>query len=91
MAVLLVCWAVLAVLLTDVQCVPLRVAWSLSGNTEKGWCLDYEAVSVALSSLNVVFDFVILLMPVHLVVRMRPPVTKLVLIVGAFVLGLACV
>ncbi|KAF2234640.1 hypothetical protein EV356DRAFT_532690 [Viridothelium virens] len=84
-----VLWGVMVVIATTLQCYPVAYQWNKS---IKGHC-DNRALSFFLSSvLEVPVDFIILILPLPVVWRLKLSRPRKVLLTGIFMLGsLTCV
>jgi hypothetical protein len=70
------------------ECVPRERIWNTS---IPGKCLEINVVLNVSGGFNTVTDFLILLLPVHAVIKLQLNQTKRILVVLAFTFGLWCV
>ena len=68
---------------TIFESVPISSRW----NPHKGHYLNFSAVSIAASTLNVATDIIILSLPIPIVWRLQAPRSRKVLILTTFLLG----
>ncbi|MCJ1331320.1 hypothetical protein MMC10_008009 [Thelotrema lepadinum] len=90
LSLLTICWSIMVILVCAFQCRPVSYIWdkSIAG----GSCIDALQFFVVGSTIDVVTDFAILLLPLPSVVRLQLGVWQRVGLVAVFLLGsLTCV
>ena len=50
-------------LLSIFQCTPIRAAWTKWEATVEGRCMDANAIAWANAAINIIFDLIILILP----------------------------
>ena len=84
-----ICWSIMVILVCAFQCQPVQYIWDKSID---GTCINALEFFVVGSTIDVVTDFAILLLPLPSVVRLQLSVFQRVSLVGIFLLGsLTCV
>jgi hypothetical protein len=63
--VLIVAYSIPAIVVPPIQCMPIRTFW-VAG--VKAYCINYQAAQVTFGTLNIITDWIVLLLPIPLVV-----------------------
>lgn len=82
---IITCYSVTAALVESLACRPLRGIIDESMDAE---CYDSYPAYIALSSLNIVMDVVILLLPIPLVLQMQLPTRQKISLILLFATGI---
>lgn len=81
-------WLVAIYIVVIVQCQPYTYFWEQYVNpAAKGKCVNFYAFYVSNASLSVLTDFMILLIPIPMVMRLRMPLSQRLVVCGIFALG----
>ncbi|CZT14894.1 uncharacterized protein RCC_12259 [Ramularia collo-cygni] len=89
------CWALVAVLAAFclsgflalvLQCNPVNYVW-LQVTGIEGTCINLEALIYAHGAINVCFDIVVILLPIHVLTKMKLPYTKKAGLSAVFLVG----
>lgn len=82
------CYLVTTIIATIWQCTPVSYVWTLwSGETE-GHCIDVFALTWVATSLNILFDILIILLPIPHLLKLTLSRKKKFQIVSMFCVGL---
>ena len=77
-------WAITSALGAILQCVPIAKAYDKSLN---GYCIHYGELSLVVGICNVVTDFVIIILPIPIVMKMHVSAKKKGMIITIFAAG----
>ncbi|KAL8700338.1 MAG: hypothetical protein Q9201_005508 [Fulgogasparrea decipioides] len=83
--VIVVAWGVATLLCAIFQCNPTHAAWDLS--VPRDQCFNYRAYLIATNVPNIALDFVVILLSVHKVRRIKISTPKKVGLIGVFALS----
>ncbi|OBT68834.1 hypothetical protein VE03_02214 [Pseudogymnoascus sp. 23342-1-I1] len=90
----MMCWACMAVVIawsvgstfaTIFQCIPVAAFWDKSIKNPK--CTDTDIFWVAYASINIITDFLILLLPLWEIRKLQLPLAQKISLMGIFTLG----
>ncbi|KFY03178.1 hypothetical protein O988_01662 [Pseudogymnoascus sp. VKM F-3808] len=90
----MMCWACMAVVIawsvgstfaTIFQCIPVAAFWDKSIKDPK--CTDTDAFWVAYAVINIITDFIILLLPIWEIRKLQLPLAQKISLMGIFALG----
>ncbi|CAG8952807.1 hypothetical protein HYFRA_00009052 [Hymenoscyphus fraxineus] len=85
MAIFMGAWAITFSASAIFQCTPIEYNWDLT--IPGGFCINYGANVMAAGILNILTDFIILVMPIPLVLKLHTSTQKKLQIIFAFALG----
>ncbi|KAJ3553771.1 hypothetical protein NPX13_g10800 [Xylaria arbuscula] len=77
-------WLISVVVAHGLECIPVAKIWN---EDIPGHCLDTVALFLGGSIADVVFDFLILVLPLPALIKLQLPLPKKISVVGIFVLG----
>jgi hypothetical protein len=83
---LVIGWWISCTVAAFTNCFPLKWSW-INGFSDPRYCFNYNLFWMASGACETALDFVILLMPVSVVVRMKMKWRKKSLVLGIFALG----
>ena len=87
---MILAWAIAIILVGIFQCNPISTAWSPSVPT--GHCINQLAFLLGVQYPNIVFDFVILILPIPVIWNIQRPTRDKLGLIGVFTLGgLGCI
>ncbi|KIV92878.1 hypothetical protein PV10_04142 [Exophiala mesophila] len=79
--------AVLFVFLGIFQCRPISYAWTLWDGQHRGKCLNVRALGVSSGFVNVVFDFVTLVLPMPILLNLNMRIGRKIQVIAMFCVG----
>ena len=79
--------AVLFFFLCLFQCQPISYAWTLWDGQHQGKCMNVRALGVASGFVNVVFDFVTLVLPMPILVNLNMRIGRKIQVIAMFCVG----
>ncbi|CZR54873.1 uncharacterized protein PAC_04757 [Phialocephala subalpina] len=79
-----VLWGIMVVFVVSLTCRPLKYTWDKSG---KGSCIDATLFYIIGSGLNVITDFIILVLPLRAVWYLQSSIQQKLQLTGIFLLG----
>ncbi|KAM0427752.1 hypothetical protein ACHAQK_011902 [Fusarium lateritium] len=82
-------YTVILMFLNIFQCTPIRWNWDRFGGEDVDfWCMDLNKLTWAINITNMIFDVVVLVLPIPLVWRTRSTLRRKIAIVFMFSLGI---
>lgn len=83
-AALVGAWFITMIFLTVFQCTPISFVWN---KTLAGTCINVSASYMSTAIVNVITDFIIVVMPVPLILRLNMPNGRKLGVCAIFILG----
>lgn len=78
------CWLIAMIFVTVFQCTPVSFFWN---KNQPGRCINVTASYMSTAAINAVTDFVIVVMPLPLIWKLKLPNDRKAGLCGIFVLG----
>lgn len=78
------CWSIMAILVFCLQCRPVQRIWD---KAVPGTCINAWLFFVISSAINVVTDFVVLVLPMRATWGLQLPIPQRISVMGIFMLG----
>lgn len=85
---LVITWFAPFILAPIFRCTPVDYAWNGWKGDSKGTCLDYSSFTWAHNGINIVYDLVIILLPIPQVWKLQMDFKKKISLIVMFSLGL---
>ncbi|KAF4994651.1 hypothetical protein FGRMN_5648 [Fusarium graminum] len=86
---LIILYTLILIFLNIFQCTPIRWNWDrFGGHDVDFWCLDLNKLTWSINITNIIFDVVVLVLPIPLVWRTRSTLRRKIAIVFMFSLGI---
>lgn len=84
--VFIILWLVAGLFCLIFSCVPVAYFWDKSLKTG-GWCLNEYALFHSFTSLNIVTDIIVLVLPIPYILKLQMRTARKVAIIGILLLG----
>ncbi|KAL4962798.1 CFEM domain-containing protein [Aspergillus stella-maris] len=82
-------WGFVAFWVLLFSCKPIHYYWNEWDGEHQGTCLSHNNILVAHSTINIILDVVVLVLPVPVLLKLQMPLKKRIGVVAMFVVGIA--